>query len=460
MAKRGRVHKSVDEDHDSQDEYHEEDTNVVDDTVNQKELVEDEVEEDEDSEVSRKTKKRKTSTVKDEEDDDNDSDAAVHEEDVAAEADDEEEEEDDNANGDDEEEEEEEEDEGTAAPETGEEGTATEPGKKRRGRKKKEKKYVYNEEEVFDADGNPLSTENDEVFIPNEDPKGKEKIDELGYLKGGREFRMKTFKILGEGDRLYVISTIPARMVGFRDSYLLFKTHRTLFKRVCDNDQKQDLINRGIIPNSYKGRAVNLVSARSIFREFGAKMIKEGKKVIDDFWEQRAIENGDIPGEYADPDELYKNKLSNVLGEGIGSGAGGTGTGGNATPMAPATLVDYQTDPTWIYQIASQTSEYNHKLAELRLQVATNGFRDVFTNIVQFPESTQPHQSKIEKFGNASTENNEGKLTYDVLYKSRDIRRPITGLADVPKEIIDEIDDQEIKQAVLDQQKYEIASVL
>lgn len=445
MPKRGRVQKSVDDDNDSQDEYREEDVNIAEDEAAQEENAEDE---EEDTEIGRSTKKRKTSALNVVEDE-NDLDAAVSEEDDE-EDDDEERDED-----------EEEDDDGAAATETGEEGTGAEIGKKRRGRKKKEKRYYYKEEEVFDAEGNPLSTENDEVYIPNEDPKGKEKIDELGYLKGGREFRMKTFKILGEGDRLYVISTIPARMVGFRDSYLLFKTHRTLFKRVCDNNQKLDLINRGIIPNSYKGRAVNLVSARSIFREFGAKMIKEGKKVIDDFWEQRAIDNGDIPGEYADPDELYKNKLSNVLGEGVGggSGSGGIALGGNATPMAPATLVDYQTDETWIYQIASQTSEYNHKLAELRLQVAANGYRDVFTNIVQFPESTQPHQIRVEKVGGTGDDAVD-KLTYDIYYKSRDLRRPITGLANVSKDIIDEIDDEEIKQAVLVQQKYEIASVL
>ena len=76
----------------------------------------------------------------------------------------------------------------------------------------------------------PLIIENDEVVIPQEDPKGKEKIDG-GLSSRDRKFRMKTFKLLGKGDRLYMISTEPARLVGFRDSYLLFKTHRTLFKK-------------------------------------------------------------------------------------------------------------------------------------------------------------------------------------------------------------------------------------
>lgn len=393
-----------------------------------------------DSKIGHKTKKRKTVTLRDDDeeevDDVNGEEQEVGEDDREEDEDvDEDEENDEDEDGEDEEQ----------APQE-----VPRVGKLwRRGRKKKEKEYMFNTDDVFDADGNPISVENDEVRIPNEDPKGKEKIDELGYLKGGREFKMDTFKILGEGDRLYMISTGPARMVGFRDSYLLFKTHKTLFKRVCDHDQKMDLIQRGIIPNSYKGRAVNLVSARSIFREFGARMIKEGKKVIDDFWEQKALENGDIPGEYADPEEIYKNKLSNLLGD----GGSGVASGGNATPMAPVPIVNYQTDETWLYQIASQTSDYNHKLAELRAQVTSSGLRDVFTNTVQFPTNTQPNHLSVCKIDDKQKLNS--KLTRDIYIDSGDLRRPVTGLASIPQEIIDEIKDEEIKKAILEQQDYE-----
>lgn len=327
-----------------------------------------------------------------------------------------------------------------------EEGETEEDGKKKRGRKKKPKVQLYGDD-VFDDDGNPLIIENDEVVIPREDPKGKEKIDDLGYLQGDRKFRMKTFKLLGKGDRLYMISTEPARLVGFRDSYLLFKTHRTLFKKVADNDEKMDLIQRGIIPNSYKGRAVNLVTARSIFREFGSRMIENGKKVIDDFWEQRAIDHGDIPGELADPDQFYKNKLSNVLGD---SGIISTG---HATPLTATPIVSYQTDPTWMYQIAKQTSEYNKKLYELRSNNMFKGNKDTYTNLTFYPQSTQPTQIKYLKFNN-----NNGKLVYDIVMTNKNIRKPITGLAKVPKSILNEIDDPEIKQAIIDQQEYEIST--
>ncbi|KAI5951734.1 NPL6 [Candida jiufengensis] len=459
MAKRRRIVKPKDPENkldDVETEFVEEDTSINDPDVNDEDITnkdddEEDYEEDEDMKddietTSGRGRKRKAAALKDDDDEDEEDPDVAHDDELPEEEehDDEEDEED-----------EEEEEDNAANGEEGEEGTT----KRKRGRRKIEKHYVYNESDVFDENGNPLNTDNDEIRIPNEDPKGQAKIDELGYLQDGREFRIKTFKLLGHGDRLYMISTVPARIVGFRDSYLLFKTHRTLFKRVCDNNQKQDLINRGIIPNSYKGRAVNLVTARSIFREFGSKMIKEGKKVIDDFWEQRAIDNGDIPGEYADPDELYKNKLSSVLGEGITSNNSGVGTGGNATPSAPAPIVNYQTDETWMYQIARKTSEYNQKLLDSRSQVLQTGYRDVFTNIVHFPTLTQPTKMTYKKFQKDDTKNNIF-LKYDLIYHTKNIKRPVTGLASVSKDLINEIDDDEIRKAIIDQINYEKESVL
>ncbi|KAK6454715.1 Polyadenylate-binding protein [Scheffersomyces xylosifermentans] len=315
---------------------------------------------------------------------------------------------------------------------------------KKRGRKKLN--ITILEDGVYDDEGNPLNIDDDEVVIDAEDPKGLEKIDKDGNLKGGRRFRMKTFKLLGKGDKLYMISTEPARLVGFRDSYLLFKTHRSLFKKVCTNEEKFDLIDRGIIPNSYKGRSVNLVAARSIYREFGAKVVREGKKVIDDFWEQRAIDNGDIPGEYADPAELYRNnqaKLGSILGD--------SNTNGGSTPVASTPLVNYQTDPTWMFQVALKTRDYNAKLQDQRSQTFNRGIRDVFTNLNFFPASTQPTSTKIDFI----EENKDGKLVFDAVFTNPNLKKRVTGLKNVPKEIFGDIEDEEVKKAIRAQQEYE-----
>ena len=142
----------------------------------------------------------------------------------------------------------------------------------------------------------------DEVELP-EDPEGEEKVDKNGYLKGGREYRVRVFTIQGKGERLYMLSTEPARCIGFRDSYLFFQKHRQLFKIILPEDAKRDLIDRNLIPHSYKGRAIGVVTARSVYREFGARIIIGGKKVTDDYQVTAARANGDIEGELAVPDD-------------------------------------------------------------------------------------------------------------------------------------------------------------
>lgn len=155
---------------------------------------------------------------------------------------------------------------------------------------------------AVDKEGTMMDVVNDEVVLPdNED--GEKKVDKMGRLLGGREYRVRTFTILNRGERLYMLSTEPARCIGFRDSYLFFQKHKMLYKIIIDDEAKRDLIERDIIPHSYKGRAIGVVTARSVFREFGAKIVIGGRKVIDDYDEKAALERGDVEGELAVPED-------------------------------------------------------------------------------------------------------------------------------------------------------------
>lgn len=144
----------------------------------------------------------------------------------------------------------------------------------------------------------------DEVALP-EDPEGETKVDKLGHLQGGREYRCRTFTVAGRGDRLYMLSTEPARCVGFRDSYLFFTKHKRLYKIIVDEEEKKDMIEREIIPHSYKGRAIGIVTARSVFREFGALIVVGGRKIVDDYEVAKARAEGAVEGELADPNDKY-----------------------------------------------------------------------------------------------------------------------------------------------------------
>jgi chromatin structure-remodeling complex protein RSC7 len=159
-------------------------------------------------------------------------------------------------------------------------------------------------EQVIDAEGTVADIVDDECVLP-EDPEGETKVDKMGNLKGGREYRCRTFKVLGRGNRLYMLSTEPARCVGFRDSYLFFTKHRKLYKIIVDDEEKRDMIERDIIPHSYKGRSIGIVTARSVFREFGARIVVGGKRIIDDYAVAQARAEGAVEGELADPEDRY-----------------------------------------------------------------------------------------------------------------------------------------------------------
>ena len=154
----------------------------------------------------------------------------------------------------------------------------------------------------LDKEGNMANVMDDEVELP-QDAEGETKVDKMGRLQGDREYRVRVFTISGKGDRLYMLSTEPARCIGFRDSYLFFQKHRSLYKIILGDEAKRDLIERSLIPHSYKGRAIGVVTARSVFREFGAQIIIGGKKITDDYQVAEARARGDVEGELAVPED-------------------------------------------------------------------------------------------------------------------------------------------------------------
>lgn len=159
-------------------------------------------------------------------------------------------------------------------------------------------------QQLVDKEGTMMDIIDDELALP-EDPEGETKVDKFGNLQGGREYRCRTFKVVGRGERLYMLSTEPARCVGFRDSYLFFTKHRRLYKIIVDDEEKRDMIERDIIPHSYKGRAIGIVTARSVFREFGALIVVGGRKIVDDYEVAKARAEGVVEGEVADPNDKY-----------------------------------------------------------------------------------------------------------------------------------------------------------
>ncbi|PYI12574.1 hypothetical protein BO78DRAFT_301246 [Aspergillus sclerotiicarbonarius CBS 121057] len=154
---------------------------------------------------------------------------------------------------------------------------------------------------VRDHTTDQLNEEGDE-YIPKEfDEAGEKKVDAMGYLQGGREYKCRTFRVPLRGTKLFMLATECARVLGYRDSYLLFNKNRSLHKIIATQIEKDDLIQQDILPYSYRSRQIAIVTAKSMFRQFGSRVIVNGRRVRDDYWESKARKQGftedDLAGE-------------------------------------------------------------------------------------------------------------------------------------------------------------------
>ncbi|KAI9661068.1 MAG: hypothetical protein M1821_009395 [Bathelium mastoideum] len=263
----------------------------------------------------------------------------------------------------------------------------------------------------IDKEGNMMDVIDDEVALP-EDPEGESKVDKSGNLQDGRDYRVRVFTIAGRAQRLYMLSTEPARCTGFRDSYLFFTKHPKLYKIIIDDDEKRNLIDREVIPHSYKGRAIGVVTARSVFREFGARIVVGGKKVVDDYYAQAARERGDVDGEIADlndrlppPGEPY-NKNQYVAWHGASAVYH---TGGPSVPMPNGKVMTTKrkipiTSTNWQFEHAREASRFNTTLAANR-RLNLDGVYEPHTNYMFYPKIMQPTHARFEQVYEHHAEN-------------------------------------------------------
>ncbi|KAJ2805620.1 chromatin structure-remodeling complex subunit RSC7, partial [Coemansia helicoidea] len=138
---------------------------------------------------------------------------------------------------------------------------------------------------VGPADGGDESSDDDEA---EKDAGGETKIDRNGYLQGGREFICPMFRspFRHNRERQYVLTMDCCRYMGARDSYMLFKQHPRM-RRVETTQEERDLLaDRLMIPKVTRFRPIALITARTAFREFGARIVKNGRYITDDYWEE------------------------------------------------------------------------------------------------------------------------------------------------------------------------------
>ncbi|KAK9447341.1 chromatin remodelling complex Rsc7/Swp82 subunit-domain-containing protein [Limtongia smithiae] len=144
-----------------------------------------------------------------------------------------------------------------------------------------------------------LNDEGDEYIVAMTDPNGEQKISPDGALLDGRVYRMRAFTLPNHGTKLFMMATECAKELQYRDSYLLFNKNRSLYKMIATQADKEALIEMGNLPYAYRSRQIALVSAKSMFRQFGSLCVVDGRRVKDDYWEQKARDEGFTENDFA-----------------------------------------------------------------------------------------------------------------------------------------------------------------
>jgi chromatin structure-remodeling complex protein RSC7 len=205
-----------------------------------------------------------------------------------------------------------------------------------------------------------------------------------------------------------MLSTEPARALGFRDSYLFFRNNPVLYKILATDVEKTDMILRDLMPASYRGRTVGLVTARSVFKQYGAKIVVGGRRVIDDYWETKARADPDtIEGEPADPSDILPTKEGEPYNRDryvawLGASSVYHTQPASTIPTQPTLLGGrprkkvHVTDENWIREHAWSCSHFNSDLCEQRADRFVAGYYEPHVDLKFLPGTTQSSMAKWE----------------------------------------------------------------
>ncbi|KAJ5645578.1 hypothetical protein N7507_011589 [Penicillium longicatenatum] len=143
-----------------------------------------------------------------------------------------------------------------------------------------------------DFTSDDLNEESDEYIQTKFDHVGETKVDFLGYLRHNREYKCQTFRLPYRGKKLFMLSEECAEALNYYSRRRLFMKYRSLHEMAASSVEKETMMEKHILPVEDQHMMVTFVSARSIFLQFGCRIIVNGRQFRDDYWESRAREDG------------------------------------------------------------------------------------------------------------------------------------------------------------------------
>ncbi|KAG1471852.1 hypothetical protein G6F56_001886 [Rhizopus delemar] len=237
-------------------------------------------------------------------------------------------------------------------------------------------------------------------YVSDIDETGEEKIDKYGELLGD-----------------------PAALLGYRDSFIFMKRNTSLIKAQLTNEERGFLVDSGLLRSSFRTRDISVVTARSVYKRFGYRIVRKGRKGKDDYF---YTEEQEAP--------VVESVPENPNGHGINYNSVATNTHAtnfstmNGAHVASAFNNNVQTLPpayvgrnslqfeqpnqdvngrNYLHYAAVTARQFNSSLFLYRRSNSTN--YDMLTNVYQIPKTKQvftESTSTIKKDLDSNTQKN------------------------------------------------------
>ncbi|KAI8366056.1 chromatin remodelling complex Rsc7/Swp82 subunit-domain-containing protein [Radiomyces spectabilis] len=215
------------------------------------------------------------------------------------------------------------------------------------------------------------------------DEYGDQKIDHCGNLLEGRQYRVPTFTLPDRDGMRFMFSKDPAALLGFRDSFVFLKKNPKLVKVYVTDSDKGFLVENGLLRSTFRTREVSVVTARSVFKQFGHRVVKKGRRGRDDYYYTGEVTEDDaLDAQDPSEDESKEQHEKTTWSPFIISGRN------NITSRRTTRLADPVTDMNFMYHVALNLRDFNAHLNDYRRDNST--FYDIHTNVYQIPASKQP----------------------------------------------------------------------
>ncbi|ODQ81804.1 hypothetical protein BABINDRAFT_165325 [Babjeviella inositovora NRRL Y-12698] len=134
-----------------------------------------------------------------------------------------------------------------------------------------------------------------------EDVEGEKKISSMGVLLGGRSFKFNSFQLPSymsrtkgtrDDSKMFLLASDLAPILNYRDAHHLFKKNKQLNKILTEARDNDFLLREKLISPKIVGKRLSAVTARSVYLVFGARVIIDGVRIRDDYWESEFKKQG------------------------------------------------------------------------------------------------------------------------------------------------------------------------